>query len=68
VTIVGLRDGDRAAVRVEQELGGVESLSALRRVGTVDAIAVDLSGPQIRNERVPVVVAAMAGGVEPDDA
>ena len=48
--------GDRAGVRVEQQLGRVEPLAVGRVPGTVDPVAVALLGVDARHEHVPHAV------------
>jgi hypothetical protein len=45
---------DRLRVGVDQELGGVEAVAPRRLVGAVDAVAVALSGADVRQVAVPV--------------
>ncbi len=47
------RPGDRLGVGIEQKLGGIEAMAARRVVGTLDAITIKLSGPQLRQIDVP---------------
>ena len=48
------RPVDRLRVRVQQQLGGVEAMAALRVVGPVDAVAVALAGVHAGQVAVPV--------------
>jgi hypothetical protein len=45
---------DRLRVGVDQELGGVEAVAPRRLVGALDAVAVALSGADVRQVAVPV--------------
>ena len=57
-----------AAIRVEEDLGGIEA-HALRGIPRpLDAIAVDLACPHAGNEHVPVVVGAIGGRIDADRA
>ena len=65
---VAVGHDNAAAVRIEQDLGGVEAQPA-RRVGRPGhAITVDLPGPHAGHEDVPVVIGAIGEGVESDHA
>ena len=66
VTTVGGRHRYAAAVRVEQDLGGVEPHPGTG--GARGPVAVQLARLHGRNEDVPVVVRAVARGIEPDHA
>ena len=46
----------RAGVRIEQQLVGIEPMALLRRVRSVDPVAVNRSGPDVRHPAVPDLV------------
>ena len=43
----------RASERIHQQLGGVEALSAWRRIGSIGAVAIELASTQPRDKTVP---------------
>ena len=68
LAVVVLRDDHAPAVRVEQDLGGVEPQPALGVRRPFDPIAVDLSRPTPGHEHVPVVVGPVRRRIDPDYA
>lgn len=52
--------GDRLGVRIQEELLRIEAMALLGRKGAMDAVAVELARPQIRQKRVPDLVRALA--------
>ena len=56
---VVVRDGDGQAVGIEKHLLRIEPQPALGRERSVGAVRVDLPGPQVRNEDMPVVIRPM---------
>src|SRR5208282_1076299 len=50
---------ERARIRIEQQLGGVEAMSCRGIVGTADAIAIPLTGPNAAKINVPDVFGAL---------
>ena len=65
---VALRNGDGAAVRIEQDFVGIEAQAARGVERPVDAIGIDLAGCDAGHEDVPVVIGAVGYGIERDDA
>ncbi len=61
-------DDDAAAVGIEEELTGIEAQSGGGVEGAVDAVAVELAGAGAGDEGVPVVVGAIGGGGNANDA
>ena len=53
------RAGDRLGIRIEQELRAVEAHAALRIVRAVNAIAVKLPGPHVRQKQMPDLVGVL---------
>ena len=51
--------GKASGVRVEQELVGIEAVALLRRIGTMDAIAVQLPRRNVVQVSVPDILAAL---------
>src|SRR5207249_3074605 len=61
-------DHDPSAVGVEENFSGIEAHPARGIEGTFDAIAVQLTGSYVRNERMPVVIGAVGRWIEAHDA
>jgi hypothetical protein len=59
--------GDRKAVRIEQQLLAIESTTAPGFERSVCAGGVNLPGFEARYEDVPIVIRAIAVGIESDD-
>ena len=60
------RNSDRPAVRIEKELGPVKAEPACRIEWSVGPKSVNLSRLNAWHEDVPIVISAMAGGVDLD--
>src|SRR5262249_24860537 len=65
---VALRNDHAPAVRVEQDLGGIEPKTTLGGRRPFDPVAVDLSRAQTWHEDMPVVVRTVRCRIEPDYA
>ena len=68
LAVVVLRDDHAPAVRVEQDLGGIEPQPARGVRRPLDPVAVDLSRRAPGHEHVPVVVGPVRRRVDPDHA
>src|SRR5579863_4416965 len=66
VSRVVSRNGDSAAVRVEQDFGRVKTQAFSWIEWPVDPISIDLTRPQVRNEDVPVVISAVGDWIQSD--
>src|SRR5262245_18484952 len=64
--VVGHGDGE--AVRIEEQLLGIEPEPQLRCEGPVGTIAIELPWLEIRYKGMPVVIRAMRLRIERDDA
>src|SRR4051812_24600230 len=65
---VRVRNNDAAAIRIEQHLGRIEAQSLWRIEWPRRAIAIELSRFDSAHESMPVVIRAVANGVEIDRA
>src|SRR5262249_32253541 len=63
-----LRNDHAPAVRVEQNLGGVEPQSTRGGRRPLDPVAVELTRPHTWNEHVPVVISTVRCRIDPNHA
>ena len=66
VTTVRRRNRHATAVRIEENLGGIEPHPSRRVGGPLDSVAVHLARLHARHEDVPVVVRAVGRGIDGD--
>src|SRR5262249_32639863 len=66
--VIARRNHDAPAVGIEEYLARVEAHPVRRIERALDAIAVQLPGPDVRDEYVPVVVRAVGYRIEPNEA
>ena len=66
-TAIVFRDGNRAAVRVEQQLGWIEPETAIWLERTVGPESIDLACLHPGHEHVPIVVRAVQTRIDGDD-
>jgi hypothetical protein len=64
VTAVAARNHHATAIRVQENLGRIESHPARRIARSLDAIAIDLARLKALHRHVPVVVRAVHGGIQ----
>ena len=67
-TAIAIGDGDAPTVRVEQELRRIEPHRVAGIERARDAIAIQLARHHAGNKDVPVVIRAVGGGIDIDDA